>query len=99
MLCLNRPGSRLFHSLQPPSLPALRMDPLVGAVKNGKHCNGYAGVKLRGPHIVVVVAAACAPNYSFLFADQQAPSRSQLNYFASRSEERRVGKECRSRWS
>jgi len=45
------------------------MDPLVGAVKKSKHCNGYAAVELEELVIVVVVAAAY---YSFLFTDQQA---------------------------
>ena len=69
MLCLNRSSSRLFHSLQAPSLAAFRMDPLVGAVKKSKHCNGYAAVELEELVIVLVVAAAY---YSFLFTDQQA---------------------------
>ncbi|PYT10369.1 MAG: hypothetical protein DMG59_28950 [Acidobacteria bacterium] len=50
------------------------MDPLVGAVKKSKHCNGYAAVKLE-ELVIVRSAAACAPNYSFLFTDQQAGLR------------------------
>jgi hypothetical protein len=34
------------------------MDPLVGAVKKSKHCNGYAAVELEELVIVIVVAAA-----------------------------------------
>jgi len=48
------------------------MDPLVGAVKKSKHCNGYAAVELEELVIVHVVAAAY---YSFLFTDQQAGLR------------------------
>ena len=36
------------------------------------------------------------PSYDVLFAEETKPS---LEGFEKRSEERRVGKECRSRWS
>ena len=57
-------------------------------------------IVVRGHDLVDLIGAVPLGDFAFLELKGRLPSRAESTVFnAIRSEERRVGKECRSRWS
>ena len=78
--------------------PILEKNNIIGLNKDGKNITLEPGnqIELSGDQLNNI-HEACAESQDYLFELRQVTKK--LNIKIVRSEERRVGKECRSRWS
>ena len=85
------PGVPLYEALY----RCIRQDILDGKLKPGEKLPSKRALAQHLELGKITVEAA----YAQLLSEGYICSREKVGFFVERSEERRVGKECRSRWS